>query len=324
MMAALNVFKHVGKIADIEFLATEVLPILWNFSLGPLLNLSQFQQYMDLVKSLSARIEQEQARKLQELSSNSSNGFDHASRSDDLMSMSTSSAPQGSVGEDDFARLVLGKGSSSDNMSNSTPSLSNTAFGSRQGSESHDFGWNASLRPSMQQALQSQQPSSRAITPDHALSSFAPMSPSNLSNRPAIQPQSSFSAASNPWATPLQPQSTTPSSNSSAWAAQSNSTSGWSLPPPVPNNGAGSFSSGMGQQGQLRTQNFPTTNSGFTMPPPPQQQKPLQPIMGHMQGSNNMTLGMLGQMQARGHQPQGDSGTNTNKKSGLDAYESLI
>ena len=40
-MAALNVFKQVGKIADTDFIAMEVLPIMWAFSLGPLLNLQQ-------------------------------------------------------------------------------------------------------------------------------------------------------------------------------------------------------------------------------------------------------------------------------------------
>jgi len=40
-MAALSVFRQVGKIADADFVAMEVLPIMWAFSLGPLLNLQQ-------------------------------------------------------------------------------------------------------------------------------------------------------------------------------------------------------------------------------------------------------------------------------------------
>jgi hypothetical protein len=40
-MAALNVFREVGKIADADFIAMEVLPIMWAFSLGPLLDLQQ-------------------------------------------------------------------------------------------------------------------------------------------------------------------------------------------------------------------------------------------------------------------------------------------
>ncbi|KMU92745.1 SCYL2 protein, partial [Coccidioides immitis H538.4] len=72
MMAALNVFKQIGQIVDMEFLALDVLPIMWAFSLGPLLNVQQFSSYVDLIKSLSTRIETEQKKKLQELSS--SNG----------------------------------------------------------------------------------------------------------------------------------------------------------------------------------------------------------------------------------------------------------
>jgi hypothetical protein len=40
-MAALNVFRQVGRLADSDFLAMEVLPIVWSMSLGPLLNLEQ-------------------------------------------------------------------------------------------------------------------------------------------------------------------------------------------------------------------------------------------------------------------------------------------
>lgn len=111
MMAALAVFKQVGRIADAEFLAMEALPILWNFSLGPLLNLQQFQAFMDLIKSLSARIEQEQVRKLKEISSTSTRSID-TTRSNDLMNVGSVNGLSGAnddVGENDFERLVLGK-----------------------------------------------------------------------------------------------------------------------------------------------------------------------------------------------------------------------
>lgn len=67
-IAALNVLRQVGGVADSDFVATEILPILWGMSLGPLLDLKQFQLFMDLIKSLSSRVEVEQSRKLQELS----------------------------------------------------------------------------------------------------------------------------------------------------------------------------------------------------------------------------------------------------------------
>ena len=40
-MAALSVFKQVGKMADADFVAIEVLPVVWAMSLGPLLDLEQ-------------------------------------------------------------------------------------------------------------------------------------------------------------------------------------------------------------------------------------------------------------------------------------------
>lgn len=70
-MAALDVFKAISNQVDSDFLAMDVLPIIWQFSLGPLLNLPQFQAYMSLIKSMSARVENEQTRKLQELGANS-------------------------------------------------------------------------------------------------------------------------------------------------------------------------------------------------------------------------------------------------------------
>lgn len=45
-MAALEVFKEAGKVCDREVLATEIIPILWNMSLGPLLNLDQVSVHL--------------------------------------------------------------------------------------------------------------------------------------------------------------------------------------------------------------------------------------------------------------------------------------
>ncbi|EQL01093.1 protein kinase domain-containing protein ppk32 [Ophiocordyceps sinensis CO18] len=55
MISALNVLRIVGQIADAEFVAMEILPVLWSMSLGPLLELKQFQAFMELIKSLSRR-----------------------------------------------------------------------------------------------------------------------------------------------------------------------------------------------------------------------------------------------------------------------------
>lgn len=40
-MATLAVYDEVGKVADKEIIATEILPQLWRMSFGPLLNLEQ-------------------------------------------------------------------------------------------------------------------------------------------------------------------------------------------------------------------------------------------------------------------------------------------
>ncbi len=110
IMAALAVFRQVGKVADVEFLATECLPILWGFSLGPLLNLTQFQEYMALIKTLSSRIQDEQMRKLRELSSGS-----NATASNDLMNVGSTDVIFGDgpdVGQNDFERLILDRSTS--------------------------------------------------------------------------------------------------------------------------------------------------------------------------------------------------------------------
>ncbi|KAK7511651.1 protein kinase domain-containing protein ppk32 [Phyllosticta citriasiana] len=118
MMAALEVFQEVGKIADSDFLAMDVLPILWNYSLGPLLNLQQFQSFMTLIKQLSTRIEQEHTRKLQELST--TNAASGSATANDFMSFGngpgTSTNGFGGSqngGDDDFESLVTGRGPTS-------------------------------------------------------------------------------------------------------------------------------------------------------------------------------------------------------------------
>ena len=174
MMAALNLLRQIGKIADTDFLALDVLPIVWSFSLGPLLDLQQFKSFMDLIKSLSSRIEREQTRKLQELSA--------TNRSSDARSINTpSGAANGfsgsntaSANDDDFERLVLGK---------PAPAAS------KPSAQAPAFSWSsANLQPN---------PVSRPITPDTTLSSFPSLQPAN-NNRAHLEPTPS------PWPTQQQ------------------------------------------------------------------------------------------------------------------------
>ncbi|KAJ6107963.1 hypothetical protein N7523_009286 [Penicillium sp. IBT 18751x] len=195
MMAALKVFRQVGRIADTDFLAIEVLPILWSFSLGPLLNLSQFDEFMALIKSLSAKIETEQKRKLQELSSGGeSSGFQNGSKSHSQSAKAINSPDMDSA-RNNFERLVLGK--------NATPANGNDidVWGSmepepatKRPSMSPAFSWsNNSLTPS--QGGASNQFGFRSITPDQKLSSFpslqpAPQAAPTAPSVPAMQPSS--------------------------------------------------------------------------------------------------------------------------------------
>ncbi|ROV88499.1 hypothetical protein VSDG_09334 [Cytospora chrysosperma] len=110
MVEALNVLRVVGDYADTEFIAMDILPILWNMSLGPLLNLKQFQNFMELIKSLSKKVEEEQTRKLQELSGVTNGSA--AGPADDFMSFGGITGTQFDAAtgatEDDFEKLVKG------------------------------------------------------------------------------------------------------------------------------------------------------------------------------------------------------------------------
>ena len=296
MMAALAVFKQVGKIADTEFLAMDALPILWSFSLGPLLNLQQFQQFMDLIKRLSARIEGEQIKKLHDLSSNTNNSMD-ASRMNDLMNVGSSntSAMNGTdeVGEDDFQRLVLGSKSPNktdmlgDTSSRAQPSLPT-------GTAPPMFEW-SSPRPSMNMMGNGQ--ASRTITPDASLSNmnaFATLSPTPSTGaqggmqRTMANGLNSFApmqpAKSNAWPSMPQQQSIQPQSS-------------FSIPPPPQNQPMNSFSNFSIAPPVINTQR-PTVQQPFA-------RQPADAVPG------------LGQNYA-------NSAPQPSQKKGLDAYESLI
>ena len=240
MAAALTVFKQVGNIADTDYLALEVLPVLWSFSLGPLLNLQLFQEFMDLIKKLSARIESEQTRKLRDLSS--SNGAQDTSQSHKLGSTNGFFAASGTenVGANDFERLVLGKGSTTDS----------DMLGEAQPAPT--FSWSsppliASQNGAMSTAIN---PHTRTITPDQALNSFATLSPKPNSNTM----NSGLGSFAPMQPTMLQPHAATPS---------------WSS---IPSQQAPHQS----QLGYLpaQAQQPVTPYSAFSLPPPPTSPQP--------------------------------------------------
>lgn len=324
MMAALAVIRQVGKIADTDFLAMEVLPMLWSFSLGPLLNLSQFQGFMDLIKKISTKIETEQIRKLRDLSS--SNVKDTSNANDFMSSRSTngffSSNTSEDVGENDFERLVLGKGKTNggDILGDA---LQPQAQGGKQ-PEAPTFSWsspalnsNHSNQNSMSGVLK---PQSRTITPDQSLSAFATLNPtsSTFPRAPNNPNQMASGMGSFPPMQPTLPMNTGWSST----PVQSTAASGWSsnmaqslqpsqptftMPPPQPH----TFS--MPPQPQPQPV---TPFSNFSLPPPPtspaQQPGMQQQNSGYFGGNIGKTAQAPTAMKPPG------------QKTGLDKYESLI
>lgn len=318
MMAALAVFKQIGKIVDADFLAMEVLPMLWSFSLGPLLNLQQFQDYMKLIKALSSRIEQEQTRKLSELSSNPSNitGLPGAT---DLMSAGNTNGSYGlneavDVGLNDFERLVLGKSSPTGNDMLRTSSRPEPQRAQTTRSDTPVFAW-STLAPNP-----SSHPTSRAITPDQTTNTFATLNPSSrgqaagsmstLNSFSTLTPMQPTLTPLQPTLTPLQPNLTplkptlsplqpTLTPSSSSWSFGSTNLSNtapanniypstaFAIPPP-----------------QRATSSFST----FSIAPPPR-----HPVLST--GQTNYGQG-LGASETRGNA--------TKQKTGLDAFESLL
>ncbi|RMZ81125.1 hypothetical protein DV738_g2478, partial [Chaetothyriales sp. CBS 135597] len=203
MMAALKVLRRVGQAADIEVAAVDIMPILWSFSLGPLIDAAQFRAFMDVIKALSAKIEREHTRKLQELGPSRSseprpNSSTHATLGNGANSVSS---PAGN--EDDFVKLVHGNKA----PANGDPFAGALSDGQRLTQNPPSFSWqSASVATGSTAAVlgtvKSQAPS-RSITPD-VMSAF-----------PSLQPAAS---SSNVWAStssqPGQPQVRSPLSAS--------------------------------------------------------------------------------------------------------------
>ncbi|KAJ5653464.1 hypothetical protein N7490_000467 [Penicillium lividum] len=290
MVAALKVFREVGKIADADFLAVEILPVLWSFSLGPLLNLQQFNEFMALIKSLSTKIEKEQTRKLQELSSsggssgfqNGTSGFSQSAT--DLTSSDTDNS------RNNFERLVLGK-STTASVSNEMDMWggSEPASASKQTS-SPAFSWSTNNGPALKPASPSSQLGFRSITPDQNLSSFPSLAPARQPSPaapafPTMQPMQPMQPSSPTWGTGAR--GGTPSPSLASIAGMTASTP---IPQQAPN------------------------YSAFSIPPPPGM------------NSNTTMRSPLGinTTPAAFSQPQTQYQPPPAQKQGLDKYESLI
>ncbi|KAN0085105.1 Protein kinase-like domain containing protein [Elaphomyces granulatus] len=308
MMAVLNVFRQVGNIADTEFLASEVLPTLWSFSLGPLLNLQQFEQFIALIKLVSTKIEREQKKKLQELSSREDSAASFAA-TQSAFGVSTEISPSDVDGTSNgFERLVLGRNGTSDARSDtlwndwgSKPSAVKAPSQPNQVT-SPAFSWSSNAihstnRPSLTQSVVSSQAgeASRSITPDFKMSAYPSLEPSKRQNpslaAPAFQPSTVVQK---------------PPSNPSLATLGSMRTA---FPTPT-----------LGQTNvPLQNANY----SAFTIPPPPPG--------NNIQQSRNISVPPSQDLWAANavQQPFQHSATTTKpsgppKKQGLDKYESLL
>lgn len=302
MMAARDVLNVVGQAADAEFVAMDILPILWTMSLGPLLNLKQFQTFMDLIKSLSRRVEDEQTRKLQELTG-TSNGSTVVAANDDFLAFGgvtgTAFDPSngGGGGEDDFEALVKGRAGGSSSNGNApswddapvASSISATTTGTTARSSSStpqtpSFSWSTQSPVSQTSTsgfggnLQAQQPSFRTVTPD--LARFESMKPASTQFSQPLQPTSASSFQ--------QQQQQLPRNNSSSsvnWSTASSSNR-FTPPPMAPNYssnlsmtsttsnsgygaGLGSSMSNMSLGNQRPPAMTASSSSSFSLPPPP-------------------------------------------------------
>ncbi|KAI1263252.1 ARM repeat-containing protein [Xylariaceae sp. FL1019] len=354
MMAGLDVLRVVGDNADADFIAMDILPILWSMSLGPLLDLKQFQRFMDQIKSLSRKVEDEQMKKLQELAV--TNGQPEPAPIEDFMgfggvSGTTFDSTNGAT-PDDFERLVKGREtrtstSAMDNGWDASPNPSAAAAAK----PAAQFSWstpsptnNSQFKPPTK--VQAQAPSFRTVTPD--LASFGTLSPQSTQysqplkpaanttqNNVAAQPTSSginwssnpSTNTANPWASsaPMSPMSPMTSSMSNMSMNQqqrptlNQTSSSFSLaPPPSGSNTPSAFSMapppGGGVQRQASGMSFGQSSTSNFGA-----MSPPPPPAGSMNSMMGSGMSMNNSMNAWAQQkPQ------QQQKSGLDMYESLI
>ncbi|KAK3639997.1 Protein kinase domain-containing protein ppk32 [Elasticomyces elasticus] len=298
MMAALRVFKQVGQVCDTDFLAMDVLPVLWSMSLGPLLNLQQFQAFMSLIKGMGGRIEREQTRKLGEMGGGgASNGVGVGAGKGKNVGLAVGNGLGDEMGEEaDFETLVSGRKAAA-TATNGDGDLMND-FGAPRpavrmqqqsytpaANETPTFSWQTStpapmaqpIRPLQRQVPQQQPQQSmnglraplspgigRTVTPDQSLSGFAPLMPASQFSQP-LQPSRAGSTNSVSMATsaiPLRPATNgIPGTNGVAGAG--GSSIDWSAAP-KPAGGAWSQQSAQQQQ-TMRS----SANGTFGLPPPP-------------------------------------------------------
>ncbi|KAI0407320.1 kinase-like domain-containing protein [Xylaria palmicola] len=287
MMAALDVLRVVGDNADADFVAMEILPILWNMSLGPLLDLKQFQKFMELIKSLSRRVEEEQTKKLQELAVTNGATASTPAANDDFLGFggvtgTTFDATNGAT-SDDFERLVKGKTSPTTNTSMDSgwdAASSSAAAAAAVKSPTAQFSWSTPTPASNSQFHPPKaQPSFRTVTPD--LAGFSALSPQSNQFSQPLQPISNSvqNPATIPPASGIINWSSTTGAPASPWASSTASTPMSSANPAMSAMSSNMSNMNMNQQRPSMSQTSfslappPSSgnaaSAGFRLPPPP-------------------------------------------------------
>ena len=267
MMAALKVFQQIGQVADVEFVALEILPILWNFSLGPLLNVQQFTSFMELIKSLSSKVERDHTRKLQELASANGTTSKGADSTFGGLHMTGDGGVDG--GTSDFERLVLGKTQDAKPVENvwgvwessRSPKSATACVNMPQ------FSW--SLTPQPMSPSKPATPTARinsnprSVTPDMNMTSFPTLQSAarqQVSSFPSLQPTTTSSCNSSGTGMGQNAQFANSSNFSSATGIMSQGPSSFAIPPPPSINALPSHNTSLFGQANFQ---MPDLNSGM-------------------------------------------------------------
>ncbi|GAA5830761.1 hypothetical protein JCM3766R1_003416 [Sporobolomyces carnicolor] len=265
MIATLAVHEEMGKKCEVEAVATLILPQLWAMSIGPLLNVDQFSKFMTVIKSLSARVENEHFQRLSELKrlEESSGGGRNGAANGAAPGSGLGAVNPGIAGVSDFEALVRGtangttnglgaRGKQVDIFSDESPALTPTPTGSNHPVSSPPLpALPTSSPPFMASPVFA---SANHLQPTRP--SPAPrLSSSQSSNSSSALPRSSLGARSVP----------STSFNSSVFPSQSPSPS----PAPTPQAPSSSLRSFAPLQPQPRnqSQSTPTTPSATTTTP---------------------------------------------------------
>ncbi|KAF1800799.1 hypothetical protein FB192DRAFT_1122066 [Mucor lusitanicus] len=230
MLATLAVYDEVGKLADKEIIATEILPQLWRMSFGPLLNLEQFQKFMKTIRDLTNRVEEAHTRHLREVKS-----LEEQTKS--VSASPSASSPQLLNQVDtnvSFESLVQGGSSGGGGSAAANNALDNDMFGALVGKgtaaaramtpqqkpattttqTSSSSSWGLPSQPAI--APSPGQPTRQSLPASNGWSSTSTMQPTSTWNKPlapATTPSTTTSSSSINWNTKPQQQQNTWSSS---------------------------------------------------------------------------------------------------------------